>query len=268
MTPAEYVYTVLLKPKPLKACANAFIKSLLPETVRIGKARVCLNPGDPVISGALTFGVYERREIALFRRLYRPGMMFVDVGANVGLYTALALSAGPEARILCLEPDTESLCYLRKTVESNRIDARQVVRIAPVAASDSNRVAVLYKNAQNKGDNRLYPDPLLDEAIPIQARTLDALCAEMGFDSIDFLKIDVQGAEARVLAGAAGTLSRSPDCIVMTELWPEGMRGSGSDPRLYLEALLQHGFDLYEIASELRPLKDLSRLLERYGGRR
>ena len=47
---------------------------------------------DPVISGALTLGVYERGEIAFFRSRFRAGMTLVDVGANVGLYSALALS--------------------------------------------------------------------------------------------------------------------------------------------------------------------------------
>jgi FkbM family methyltransferase len=268
MTLAEYVYTVLLKPEPIKSCANAFIKALVPDTVRVGNAEICLNPEDPVISGALTFRVYERSEITLFRRLYRPGMTFVDVGANVGLYTALALSMSAQARILCLEPDIESFSFLQKTVELNRTDERQEVVMLRLAASESNGAARLYRNACNKGDNRLYPDAMLRDAIPVRMRTLDSLCEKHGFAKIDFLKIDVQGAEARVLAGAARTLDRSADCIVMTELWPGGLSSCGSDPELYLRTLQRHEFDLYEIGRALLPIGDPSTLLARYSGRR
>src|SRR3954454_7147659 len=104
MTSAEYIYTVVLRPRLLKTAANAVIKAFLPKSVRIGAAEVCINPSDPVISGALTLGVYERDEIALFRSLYDPRRTFIDVGANVGLYTALALSdQRGVGRILSLE---------------------------------------------------------------------------------------------------------------------------------------------------------------------
>ena len=62
MTIAEFIYTVLLRPRPLRRAANATIRALLPERIRVGEATVWLNPDDPVISGALTLGVYERRE--------------------------------------------------------------------------------------------------------------------------------------------------------------------------------------------------------------
>ena len=91
MSLAEFVYTVLLKPRPLRRAANAAIRAMLPQRVRVGGATVWLNPDDPVISGALTLGQFERGEIAFFRSRFGADMTFVDVGANVGLYSAIAL---------------------------------------------------------------------------------------------------------------------------------------------------------------------------------
>src|ERR1700743_2415223 len=92
MTPLEFVYTVLLKPAPLRKLANASIRALPPRTLHRHGATVVLNPNDPVVSGALTFGGYEIPETKFFLRVCRPGMTFLDIGANVGYYTALALA--------------------------------------------------------------------------------------------------------------------------------------------------------------------------------
>src|SRR5690348_10052485 len=79
MTIAEFVYTVLLRPRPLRRAANAAIRALLPQKVRVGAATVWINPEDPVISGALTLGVYERGEIAFFLSRFGADMTFIDV---------------------------------------------------------------------------------------------------------------------------------------------------------------------------------------------
>ena len=261
---------MLLGPRPLKALANGVIKSLLPRVVRIGSAEVCLNPADPVISGALALRVYEKQEIAIFRSLYQPGMTFVDVGANVGLYTALAMASGSAGgRIVCLEPDAESRRFLNQTVERNSKPGGRHVFVLPYAASDSNGSCAFYRNPHNKGDNRLYADPLLQEHSTVETRTLDSLCEDFGIGSLQLLKIDVQGAEGKVIAGAARVLQKSKDCIIMTEFWPYGLFRCGFTPRRYLDMLCDLGFVLFSLARDgLVPAGDKSELIAGHPGRR
>ena len=158
MTLAEFVYTILLKPRPLRRAANAAIRAALPRRVRVGKALVWLNPDDPVVSGALTFGVYERGELAFFRSRFGAGMTFVDVGANVGLYSALALSTpGFYGRVLAIEPHRESRLYLEKTIQSNAAPPGRAL-ICELAASDCSGTLTLYQNPVGKqvtADHRL-----------------------------------------------------------------------------------------------------------------
>ena len=87
---AEFVYCYLLRPWPLRQLTNWTIRKLLPKQVEIHGATVVLNPTDPVVSGALHFGVYEKAETRFFQSACRDGMTFLDVGANLGYYTALA----------------------------------------------------------------------------------------------------------------------------------------------------------------------------------
>jgi len=264
MSVAEFIYTVLLKPPPLRRAANGVIRALLPQRVRLGKASVWLNPQDPVVSGALAFRVYERGEIAFFRSRFQPGMTFIDVGANVGLYSALALSTpGFRGRALAIEPHAESRLYLRKTIEANGGAAQ----ICELAASDRPGTLKLYKNPENKGDNRLYPDPLLRGEETIEADTLDNICRRYGIASAQFIKIDVQGAEAQVIRGAKGLLAASSDCVLMTEFWPYGLARCGADGLEYLQLLQELGFRLYELGRNLAPVNDPRALVERTQGR-
>ena len=263
MTIAEFVYTVLLRPRPLRRAANATIRALLPESIRVGPATVWLNPDDPVISGALTLGVYERSEIAFFRSRFRADMTFIDVGANVGLYSALALATpGFRGRVLAIEPHGESRQYLQKTVEANG-----AAQICELAASDSPGTLTLYKNPENKGDNRLYPDPLLRSEERIAADTLDNICRRHGIGAAQFIKIDVQGAEAQVMRGAKELLAASADCVLMTEFWPYGLARCGADGLAYLQLLQDSGFRLYQLGRNLAPVNDARALVERTQGR-
>lgn len=252
MSVAEFVYTVLLKPPPLRHLANATIKAIVPAHVRVGDALIWLNPADPVVSGALSLRVYEREEMAFFRSIIGGGMTFVDVGANVGLYTALALATpGFTGRILAIEPHAESRIYLAKTIASNNagLHGRQV-DICAAAASDRAGRVTLYKNPNNKCDNRLYADPLLGEREEVSTDTLDNICVRQGIDSIQFLKIDVQGSEAQVVQGASDILSRSSDCVLMTEFWPYGLERAGADASGYIELLHGLGFTLFRLTGK------------------
>jgi FkbM family methyltransferase len=267
MTIAEFIYTILLRPRPLRRAANAAIRALLPERIRVGEATVWLNPEDPVISGALTLGVYERGEIAYFRSQFGAGMTFIDIGANVGLYSALALSTpGFRGRVLAIEPDSESRLYLQKTIAGNA-----AALISPLAAADRQGTLTLYKNPENKGDNRLYPDPLLRGEETVSADTLDNICRRHGIASAQFIKIDVQGAEAQVMRGASGLLAASRECILMTEFWPYGLSRCGANGLEYLQLLMDSGFQLHELSGkrgDLAPVRSARALVERTQGRR
>ena len=271
MTLADFVYTVLLKPRLLRRAANTVIRAALPQRVHVREATVWLNPEDPVVSGALTFGVYERAEIAFFRSRFGADMTFVDVGANVGLYSALALSTpGFRGRVLAVEPHGESRVYLQKTIQSNATPAAAAL-ICALGASDRPGTLTLYKNPENKGDNRVYPDPLLQGEEKIGVDTLDNICRGHGISTAQFIKIDVQGAEANVVRGASGLLAASAECILMTEFWPYGLGRCGTDGLEYLEMLRDFGFRLYELAGTSglpAPVASPRELVERTQGRR
>jgi FkbM family methyltransferase len=267
---AEFIYTVMLRPRPLRIAVNALLRAMLPRTRGMNGALIYLNPHDPVVSGALTLGVYENEEIAFFERVIEPDMIFVDVGANVGLYTALGLRRMCyPGKIICVEPDPVSASFLKQTIESNhKGNQSPKVSFYQVALSDTPGEVMLHKNPENKGDNRIYSDPLCTDAIQVHSDTLDSLMEREAIEEINLIKIDVQGAEAKVVAGARGILRKSTDCVMMTEFWPYGLTSCGSSPSAYLSMLEDIGLSLYSLdGTTLRPVLDHQALIESCPGR-
>lgn len=265
---AEFTYTVVLKPRPLRWMTNAVIPFCLPKQLAIDGVQVVLNPNDPVVSGALTFGVYEKPESHFFRAVCQPGMNVLDIGANVGYYTALAIKASQgQGRIVALEPDPENFRLLEATVAANR--ASNVTCINGAAADHPGEMT-LFTSSENRGDNRLYESKLSNGSVRVKTYTIDGLMDQLGMPSLDFVKIDVQGFEGRVFDGMRETLKRSPALTVLTEFWPFGLRSAGSDAAVMLSNLEEAGFTLYHLtaAGTVEPLANKEKLIRDYPGRR
>jgi len=268
MNAAEFIYSVLLKPRPLRSAANFALRASLPEKVVRHGATIVLNPADPVVSGALRFGMYEKAETAFFLSYCRPGMTFLDIGANYGYYTALFLTrSGPGSRVIALEPDWQNFEFLQRTVAANK---GQNVTCLQLAASDKAGKATLYRNLENRGDHRLYSNDLASSTCEVETNTVDSILRMLAVDGIDLIKMDVQGFEGRVLEGMKNTLAAATRLTLMTEFWPFGLRQSGADPARFLRTLEETGFTLFEIAGRgrLRPVGSHCRLIEMHQGRR
>ena len=268
MSLPEFIYTRLLKPAPLRKLANATLRALIPSELHFGASVVVPNPRDPVVSGALTLRVYERPETRFFRCVCRPGQTFVDIGANVGYYTALAIPAlGPTGRIVAFEPDTETFSFLKRTIAAN---TGASVTTIQRAASDKGGSATLFISRDNRGDNRLYDNDLACESIAIETVPADDALDELGITSVDLIKIDVQGYEAAVYRGLERTLRTSAGVIMLSEFWPDGLSRAGSEPPKVLAYLADMGLKLHELlpTGKVCALGDYAAFIARFPGRR
>lgn len=274
MSLAQFIYTEVLKPRPLRVLTNAILLRLIPRQTRVGPATVHLDPEDPVLSGAVALRVYEPSELFFFLQHCRGDMTLVDVGANIGLYTSLAmhnLNAG--GRIVAVEPRPKTFDFLERNIAANRREAGPRTDAFRVAAAPESGTRVLFQNPENKADNRVYvSNDFHWETTEVVARPLDDLLAEQGIREIHFLKIDVQGFEQMVLRGIRETLRHSKKVILMSEFWPKGLREAGGDAQSYLDELSGLGFHLYELKERPRgklvPLTDREKFIRKLKGRK
>jgi FkbM family methyltransferase len=196
----------------------------------------------------------ERFEVECWRGLIRPGAVVADVGANLGLFTLLAArSAGPEGHVHSFEPDPANASALARSVKANGYGT---VTIHRAAVAEACGTIPLYLRAEHRGDHRIYRPPTREggerRAIEVPAVTLDSLFgAEQRLDAV---KLDIQGAEGRAIAGMGRTLDASPGLVLMFEFWPEGLRQCGTDPRALLEGLRARGLVLEHVDNARRRL--------------
>jgi FkbM family methyltransferase len=210
--------------------------------------------------------ITERRELATMRSLITPGMVIADIGANAGFYALeMAECVGRSGRVLAFEPDPFNFSLLDRRARSaplGNVDAQQL------ALGDEAGQAVLYCSAYNRADNRIgwSHNEKHVESYTVQVRTLDEFAAASGLAKIDALKIDVQGAEARVLRGAVHTLAAGLKWL-WVEFSPDHLRGAGVDPAGFLQNLAGYGMDVFEVtdAAELRPLTDYAEHARKMG---
>jgi FkbM family methyltransferase len=150
------------------------------------------------------FDVVERRVLldAVQARLAEgAGFSFVDIGANVGLYTLfVAAQAGAGARILAVEPQPGIVDRLRYNLQ---INPQLAVEVMPIAVADRDGEIALRMDARDSGGTSIVGEggpPVAPALVSVPCRRLAAVLADCGFARIDALKIDVEGAEDLVLA--------------------------------------------------------------------
>jgi FkbM family methyltransferase len=152
------------------------------------------------------YGLYkdfiEAGPVDRLREYVPANACVLDVGANIGWFAVrLGRWVGSGGRVIALEP--EPLNFRRLQAAVCRAGLSAVVECVNAAAAEQPGILHLALNPDNPADHRLAED-----GIAVDTVTLDGLMEARGWPAVAFIKIDVQGAEARVLAGAAETLRR------------------------------------------------------------
>jgi FkbM family methyltransferase len=184
-----------------------------------------------VISRSLyLYGTFEYASMEAFKMLTRPGDIVVDAGAHIGTYTLSASRlVGPAGRVLAFEPDLANLELLRRNVTGNHASN---VAIHGVALFDRSTMLPLEGTPYeaNSGLPRLSRNVVGHERWPmVRCRPLDELLTECDIDSIQVMKVDVEGFEAEVFAGAQRILQACrPDILFEVGDLQESERGATS----------------------------------------
>ena len=165
-----------------------------------GRTRIMARPEQFSAVWTIYDGVHEWEELQFCLRYLRPGDHFVDVGANVGVFSTLIGTRLPGVRITAIEPFPP----VREDLEANL--ALNDLKIAVVGSAVSDEAGeATFEVLDRDVLNRLAPDDAADRrGISVPVTTLDAL---VGDDPPALVKIDVEGSELRVMQGARGLLS-------------------------------------------------------------
>lgn len=196
-------------------------------------------------------GRYEPQETALLQWLLRPGMTFVDVGANWGYFSlAAAHMVGPTGRVISVEADPRACRTLRANIARNALDG---VAVLEMAASDRAGAMNLQEYEADASDSGSYGVAATTTVVEggrtftVAARALDDALDDAGVDKVDVLKMDIEGGEARALAGLRRRLTERRIDRILLEVHPHHLRDQGSSVESVAGELRARGFDVCTI---------------------
>lgn len=204
-------------------------------------------------------GTWEPEEGALLSQSFKPGLRFLDVGANVGYFSLFVAQRCPGAVIHSFEPHPLTSQVLALNAWSSGAD------ITPhaLALSGGDRILALTTAESNLGDTRSRASgsgTMLSPAAPLD----DVLPGAV----FDLVKIDVQGFETDVISGMAGMIARSPQVVIVAEFWPAALRERGLDPGAVLTSYRELGLStMIHVGEELSVMKpvEVVRLCDQAG---
>jgi len=187
---------------------------------------------------------YERATTELFKQLLRPGMVFVDVGANIGYFSLLAAKlVGAGGKVYAFEPEPGNHALLCKNINLNSYSNVHAVQ---KAVSNKSESTLLFLSALDSGSHSLYSEAArgIQKSVEITTTSVDEFLESENWPGIDLMKIDVEGAELEVLEGMGDLVERSPELKLVVEYCPFLIRLTGAKPAELLTKLASMQFQI------------------------
>jgi len=206
-------------------------------------------------------GSFEPNEFSFLDGFLRPGMVFVDVGANDGYFSLFAARrVGTTGSVVAVEPSTRERINLRRNLARNGLENVHV--IAAALGAVSGEADLQLAQSVHSGHNTLgrfaYDDVKAANVERVTLMTLDQVVAALGLTHVDFVKIDVEGAEASVVAGGRSVLSKLRP-LMLLEINDRALSAQGATAQTLLTCLqVDFGYEILAFSSVTGLLEPIS----------
>ncbi len=250
----------LINKNPLarKNKINSFIKfikwEILSRTLNksfvyryVNESKLIMKKGMDGATGNIFLGLRDYHEMCMTLHFLRENDLFVDIGANVGVYAVLA-SAVKKAKSIAVEPIPEPFQNLINNLKINKIE--NIVEALNLGLGDEDAELMFTKNLDCENRIAVASDKE-SECIKVPVKTLDEIIKTR---NPIMLKIDVEGYEEKVLKGAKQILQRDSLKVLIVELHNLGGKYSIDDKNNH-DMLLGLKFQPYDYIPELRELR-------------
>ncbi len=178
----------------------------LNEPVNFRKTRLYVDPNDRSYVPAVVGGYYEKRELDIFEQLARKSTTFMDIGANIGMYSMIAAGENPSIACFAFEPVKENQVIFKKNLKLNKLQSQ--VTLVTKAVSDHNGKATIHLSEKLSGTHSLSVSRG-GGSRSVSIVSVDSYCNDESI-SPDLIKIDVEGHEGSVLRGMKNILNTKP----------------------------------------------------------
>ncbi|MBX7246405.1 MAG: FkbM family methyltransferase [Candidatus Sumerlaeaceae bacterium] len=218
--------------------------------VRDGDLRFSVNLHDLVIGWSIINGVYELTTRRIVESLVQPGWRCLDIGANLGYFSAiLGRACGSTGRVFSFEPHPALFGMLETTIGESGLGA--TVTASQCACSDASGTITLLHAADtnNWGGSFVFAGPV-DETGGLQTTQVPMTALDdspVSTESIDFVKMDIEGGEYHTLQGMTKLVARCKPIMVL-EVFEAGLNRRGIGQRELFGLLGEWEYDLLAIS--------------------
>jgi FkbM family methyltransferase len=202
----------------------------------------------------LLSGSFENAEARFVERFLQAGMTVLDIGAHHGFYTLLAsMRVGRTGRVIAFEPSPRERIRLERHIRLNRCENVRIEEIA-LGASPGKAELFLVEGMEDYC-NSLRPPAVNAETrrVPVNVATLDDFLSSTCLTDVQFIKLDVEGAELDVLKGASNLLRQSSRPVFMVEVYDIRTQPWGYAARDIVRFLTERGFEWYSLEESGTP---------------
>jgi FkbM family methyltransferase len=235
------------------------------EVTILGGKRIKVDIAD-IIGMSLYMGapIPDIVELEIVRTLTPQQGTFLDVGANIGLYSLVAgIAVGQHGYVHSFEPVSTTHRILVENLSSNLPSACSTISCAAIGSTIGEvNIHVSEQSGLSSAVHNHKNRLVRTETVPIF--TLDSYCKTHEIQSIDFLKIDVEGFESEVFLGAQQVLERT-NPVLLVELIDEHLVSAGSSKQLVLDKLQRLGFSGWSINRDTRTLSRITHETKKRG---
>lgn len=198
-------------------------------------------------------GNYEPHLVDFLKKSLRPDGVFVDVGANVGVYSLSAARVLSErGQIISIEAHPYTFDFLKRNMSN--VQGCNVVLVNAAAGNTSGTASFNYDGG-NSGSSHVSNSS--ESSVTVPVKTLDQILDESCVHKVSYMKIDVEGFEPLVLEGAEATLKRNPCMIIQMEIDARHLRRYGFAPSVLVHLLSKYDFKPHQIENgKLVPVID------------
>ena len=214
--------------------------------------------GPDTLGSALVAEGFENAECRFVQGFLQPGMTVFDIGAHHGLYTLLASKlVGPSGRVYAFEPSPRER---RKLSLHVRLNLCRNVRLEGFALGEQAGEAEFFVvEGRETGCNSLRPPAVQEptKALRVRVASLSDFLVWQHIERVDFIKMDVEGAELAVLKGAGHLLERPPRPVILAEVYDIRTEPWGYRAREIVTFLQQRGYRWFGIngQGDLNPVE-------------
>lgn len=231
-----------IRAKPLRVLNSRLIPFLKSDFVELDGHKIFLDPKDSLRLS--TRGYFEPYITELMQKEIKTGDVAVDIGANIGYHTLLmAKLVGNKGKVYAFEPHPGNFALLKKNVEAN---GYKNVVLEQKAVSDKNGKVKLYLDVDGRTTQHslLKSDYTKDKPIEVCSAALDGY---FNGKPVDFIKMDIEGAEHHAVLGMSELLRNNNGIKIILEFTPVHLERLGINPEEHIKLLRGLGFNLLNV---------------------